>query len=289
MDLPVNVSSFVKRHAIATYYMLVFGVSWGGGLLVLGPDGMVGIKPISPAQLPFVYLAALAGPALAGILCTALIGGRAGLRELRHRWFTWRVGVGWYAIALLTAPLLATAILFALSLTSPAFVPAIITSGDKAGLLLPALVLGVVVPLFEEMGWTGFAIPQLRTRHSIVTTGVIVGLLWGAWHFPLFAGSASSSGTIPPILYLAVLLFSWLPPYRVLMVWAYDHTHSVFLAWLMHLPIVVNAFVLSPAGIPEAVLTFDLAFGAALWVLVAAVSLRRQPRVIPQRGAALPA
>ena len=44
---------------------------------------------------------------------------------------------------------------------------------------------GLVVPgmLFEELGWTGFATPTLRRRNRVLATGLIVGVLWGAWHF----------------------------------------------------------------------------------------------------------
>ena len=72
----------------------------------------------------------------------ALAYGRVGLRDLRSQLFRWRVGVRWYAVALLTLPLLVTAILFALSLTSKAFLPAIITAEDKASLLVTGLVAG---------------------------------------------------------------------------------------------------------------------------------------------------
>jgi hypothetical protein len=85
-----------------------------------------------------------------------------------------------------------------------------------------------------------------------------VGLLWGAWHFPLFSGSASSSGAIPQALYLSVLLFSWLPPYRVLMMWVHDHTKSLLVLILMHVPIDVGGLVvISPAmsGVPSWPLT----------------------------------
>jgi hypothetical protein len=44
--------------------------------------------------------------ALAAVLVIALTFGRAGLGELRSRLFRWRVGVRWYAVALLTYPLL---------------------------------------------------------------------------------------------------------------------------------------------------------------------------------------
>jgi uncharacterized protein len=220
----------------------------------------------------FVYLAALAGPSVAGILMTGILGGRTGLRELLSRLLRWRVGVRWYLVALLTAPLLMAAILLVLSLTSPAFVPAIVTTNDRAGLLMSGIVLGVVVCFFEELGWTGFATPELRKRHGILSTGIIMGLLWGAWHYPLFSGSSSSSGAIPPTLYLAVLLFSFLLPYRILMIWVYDRTKSLLVVMLMHAPLAAGQLILMPPAISgERMVTFDLAFAAALWVIVAAV------------------
>jgi hypothetical protein len=54
--------------------------------------------------------AMLAGPSVAGILLTGLVSGRAGLRELLSRLLRWRVGAGWYAVALFPAPLLAAAV-----------------------------------------------------------------------------------------------------------------------------------------------------------------------------------
>jgi membrane protease YdiL (CAAX protease family) len=223
----------------------------------------------------------LLGPlsiALAGILVIVLAYGRVGLRELRSR-FRWRVGVRWYAVALLTYPLLTTAILFALSLTSKAYLPAIITAEDKASLLLGGLVAGVVAAFFEEIGWTGFATAELSKRHGVLATGLIVGLPWSVLHLPLYLGNPS--GAVPLALDLAVALFALLLPYRVLMVWVYDRTQSVLMAMLMHLAIVVSGFVLlgSPAmaGVPD--LIFNLVLGAALWVVVAAALAadRRKP------------
>ena len=263
----MSISVFIKRHPVTTYYALVFAISWGCILIVVGPGGILGKET--------VYLAgpsSLAGPSIAGILLTVLVYGRAGLRDFLSRLFRWRVGARWYAAALLTAPLLITAILFALSLTSPVFLPAIVITDDKAGLLLSGIVAGLVVGFFEELGWTGFATPELRNRYGILTTGLFMGLLWGAWHFPLFLGSASSSGALPPALFLAVLLFSFLPPYRMLMVWVYDRTKSLFVVMLMHVPLAASQFILIPpalSGMP--LVTYDLVFAAALWVVIAVV------------------
>ena len=270
-----KIQTFIKQHAMLTYFTVVFVISWSGILFLFGPGVFLGTTQISFVEGgPLAYLAFLAGPSIAGVLLSSLVYGRAGLRDMRSRLFRWRVGMRWYAIALLTAPLLTIAILFALSLTSPVFLPAIITAKDKASFLVPGIIVGLVVPFFEELGWTGFAIPELRKRYGVLAVGLILGLFWGAWHFPLFSASAHSSGAIPPVLYMAALLFAWLLPYRVLMVWAYDHTKSLLLLMIMHMPIVVDQFVLRPeAASGVALFTNLLLFGSALWV-VAGVVLR---------------
>jgi membrane protease YdiL (CAAX protease family) len=192
------------------------------------------------------------------------------------------VGVRWYAVALLTAPLLMTAILFALSLASQTFLPGIVTAEDKAGLLVGALVAGLVAGFFEEIGWTGFATHELRKRHGVLATGLIVGLLWGVWHAPIYL--STDSGAVPLALYVPVMAFSILVPYRVLMVWVYDRTQSVLVAMLMHLMIVACAFVLASSttvGVPD--LIFNLVVGATLWVLVsAAAAADRRKRSRPK-------
>jgi uncharacterized protein len=132
--------------------------------------------------------------------------------------------------------------------------------------------MGLVVCFFEEIGWTGFVTPELRKRYGFLLTGLIMGLPWGAWHFPLFSGSASSSGPIPPTLYIVIMLFSFLIPFRILMVWLYDRTESVLVVMLMHAPLAAGMVILLPSTFSgKQVVNFDLAFGAALWVIVAAV------------------
>jgi membrane protease YdiL (CAAX protease family) len=265
-------NNYISRHPMATYYVLVFVISWGCIFAAIGPSKFIGTSQMSGAQQPFVYLATLAGPSIAGILSAIFVYGRAGLKDIRSRLFKWRVGIRWYMVALLTAPILMTGILTILSLT-----PVIVSSPDKATLLISGIVVGLVVGFFEELGWSGFAVPQLRKSYGFLTTGLIVGLLWGVWHFPLFSGSATTSGEVP-VLYLAVLLFSWLPAYRVLMVWVYDSTNSLLLMILMHFPIVVGQFVLLPTVISGgSVIAFDLVFAAALlWIIAAIVVLRRR-------------
>jgi hypothetical protein len=91
---------------------------------------------------------------------TGLVYGRAGLRQFLYRLLKWRVAARWYAVALLTAPLLMMAVLLALSLFSREFVPGIFTSNDRATLLLVSIATAVGVGFFEELGWNGIRDPR---------------------------------------------------------------------------------------------------------------------------------
>ena len=167
-----TVKAFIKRHPVPIYYALTFALSWGGFLLVGGPGLLAGTKWETDPRFQFAVLAMLAGPPVAGILLTVLVSGKAGLRELLSRVLRWRVGARWYAVALVIAPLLQAAVLLALSLLSPEFLPAIVTTDDKVSLLLLGIAVGLGGGFVEELGWTGFAIPRLWRRYGVLTTGL---------------------------------------------------------------------------------------------------------------------
>src|SRR5262245_1907804 len=178
------IKAIIKKYPVLIYYAMVFAISWGGVLLLIGGPGAIPGNDEQVARLaPLVMLVWLAGPSLVSILLTALVDGRAGLRQLLTRICRWQVEARWYAMALMTAPLLYLAVLLALSLISPEFLPGLLTTSEKASLLLFGLVWGLIGGGFlEELGWTGFVVPRLRLRYGVFTTGLIVGVLWGAVH-----------------------------------------------------------------------------------------------------------
>jgi membrane protease YdiL (CAAX protease family) len=266
--------AFVQRHPVLVFYVLVFALF--GGLLILAGPAFMGTdaEQTSPAEMgPAFFLTVLVANLTlptAAILVIALAFGGAGLRDLRSRLLRWRVSGRWYMVALLTAPVVMTMTVSALSVASKDFLPAIITADDRASLLVGAVLAGLVAAFFEEIVWTGLATHELSKRHGVLLTGLLVGLPWCLLHSQIYLGTAS--GGVPRALYVPVMALSVLLPYRVLMVWVYDHTRSLLIAMLMHLAITVSAFVLAPAaavGLPD--LFFNLVFGVTLWVLVAAV------------------
>ena len=271
-----------------TYFAITFAVSWGGVLIMGAPYGMPTTSEQFAKLWPIVFLPYFLGPSIASILLTGLVYGKDGFRGLLSRMLRWRVGTLWYVVALLTAPLLVTPILLALSLKSPVFLPGILTTADRVGLILSGLAVGLVFGgLMEELGWTGFAVPGLRLRYGVVTTGLIVGILHAVWHFlPTLWGSGDSSGALDLLLFLPPILFyiGVLPAYRVLMMWVYDRTESLLVAMLMHASLTASTlFILSPSARGVSLMSYYLILTASMWVVVTAVAvanrgqLSRQP------------
>jgi len=258
------VKSLITGRPALAYFVLAFAISWGAVLIVAG-----GV-PVSEDQLALLGVAMLLGPSIAGLALTGLVYGRSGFRDLRTRFFKWRVNARWYAVALLTAPLSMAAVLLTLSLFSSDFVPAIVNADKKLVLLLSGIAAGLTVGIFEEIGWTGFAVPRLRERYSVLFAGgIIVGLAWGAWHFIVFWESDSFSSVIPFALLLA-RLFSFLPFYRVLMVWVYERTESLFVVILMHASLVASLVIIEPPLTDPDLLIYILA-RAVVWGVIATV------------------
>jgi membrane protease YdiL (CAAX protease family) len=270
------IRAFVKGHPLVSFYALAFAITWGGLIMVVGGSGeILGSPELLGTYFALVMLAWLAGPSVASILMTGLVSGREGYRELLSRLLKWRVGARWYAVALLTAPLLSGAVLLALSLSSSEYLPTVLTTSDKGARLLQGIVGTFVGGIFEELGWTGFATPTLvRLHYGVLPTGIIVGVLWGVVHLPVYYWGAS--GDLSGVLLLAVVaanILAWFPPYRVLMVWVYNRTESLLLAMLMHGSATGSLVIFASLAPGWPLFTFLLVFGAVLWAVVAAVAV----------------
>jgi membrane protease YdiL (CAAX protease family) len=259
------IKSFVQSYAVLAYFVLTFAITWGSILILTGASSFPLPSEKIESAGPLVYVGMLIGPSISGLLLIGIVEGKSGFRSLFSRLGKWRVSGWWYVIALLTAPLLILAILLLLSLSSSEYAPAILTTENPASLLVTGVVMGLFVAFLEELGWTGFVVPKLRQKNGLVTTGIIVGVLWGAWHYPPFSASVRDSGSLSPTLYLAVLLFSFLPVYRLLLVWIYERTGSLLLVILMHAPLSASQLVLIPPPLSgPALVTYDLIFALIL-------------------------
>ena len=260
-----------KKHPLLAYYLLTFALSWGGILVAVGPGSLFSSNWEAEASFASLVMAMLAGPSISGLLLIGLVDGRAGYRDLFSRLGKWRVGVRWYAIAILPAPIVCAGVMFALSLKSP-----LLTSDHKAAIVFGGFV-AIVTIVLEEIGWTGFAVPRLRRRYSVPMTGVIVGVLWGLWHFlQQVLISGSYAGGIPPLLFLALsssAAVASLTAYRVLLVWMFDRTGSLLVTTLMHGMLSASSIVwFVPIASGAAFLADVWLIAAVMWLLVGATA-----------------
>lgn len=264
---------FLETQPFTIYIFLTFVISWGLILVLAGPENIPLDIEKSKEILPLLYVSMLFGPSVAGLLVIGCLGGRCGLRSLLLTFFHWKVRFSWYLIALFVTPILAVAILTILSFFSSEFQTGLFYSDHITETLLSGIVAGVMVGIFEEIGWTGFAVPRLLRRYNFVASGLLIGIIWGLWHFILFWEQDSFKDAFAFLLLLGKLLF-WLPPFRILMIWIYKKTNSLLLVFMSHMSLVFTTTVIVPESLAGySLLTWIVTWGVVLWVLVLFISV----------------
>ena len=90
--------------------------------------------------------------------------------------------------------------------------------GERLPAYLATFVMVLVIGGgLEEPGWRGFALPRLQEHHTPVKATLILGVVWGIWHLPLYGPAF-----VGPLLF--VFFYTWL----------YNRTGSVLLCILLH-------------------------------------------------------
>ena len=274
--------AIIRKFPVSSYFILAFILSWGAVLAVIAGGAIPAPAEEAQRLFPAVYLGMLLGPVGAGVIMTAIVGGVDALRSLANRLIKWRVEGRWFLVALGTAPVVLTGTLLVLSQLSGDFTPQFLANGGSAPIsstgpvsfILIAMAIGMGAGFFEEIGWTGFAVPRLMKRGAGAI--LMLGMMWGAWHFlATWWGSEDAFGSIPIPIYLLVALFSFIPPYRILMVWVYERTESLLVSVLMHASLTSGMLIMGPAVTGIDAILYNLVFSGLLWCLVAIVSVVR--------------
>jgi len=271
--LPGPREIFIVRHPVLSYFVLTFAISWTCAFCVAAPH-LVRHVPLPKMTGILMFPAMLLGPSLTGIILTRIVDGKSGLRDLFSRMSRSRVPVQWYA-ALLIPPTLVLAVLFCLETSA--------SSAYAPNYFLMGVFFGVPAGLLEEIGWTGYAFPKMRSQNNALAPSVVLGLLWATWHLPVvnYLGTATPHGSywFPFFLVFAVAMTAM----RVLICWIYTNTGSVLLAQLMHVSSTGSLVIFSAPRVTAAQeVTWYGIYGALLWLVVGIVvkvdgkRLRRQ-------------
>jgi len=259
--------SFVQRHALVSYFVLVFLISWVGSYLAVGTRLLRGEpEPTELSDIGLMAIPMLGAPFGVGILMSYLVNGRKGLANLFSRMRIWRARGRWYLPLAIFPLLLLTATLVLSVVVSPEMAPSFV---------VPFIFIGLIVGFLEETGWTGFALPRMIVRHSMLGAALSLGVIHGVWHFPAdFLANYRAMGGFYWVLFNTGF-FAHVVALRVLIAWVYANTESLFLAMLMHgASTGFYGFFTFNLVNPELRAIFYLVYGVVLWVPAIVVSLK---------------
>lgn len=263
-----------RRYSLIAFFALTFMLSWS--LWIPAALASHGLVTFAVSPMVTGILGAFA-PTLAGLIMTALEAGWPGLRSLGRRLWLWRVGLQWYLFVLLWPALLSlcvTGVAIRMGKPAPDFAnppfvalypipPAALQIGWW--LFLPFVFLQQMTigsALGEELGWRGYALPRLQARTNALSASIILGLLWGIWHLPLYwtVGDARASMSVGWLLAGLVLE-------AILYTWVFNHTQGSLLpALLFHAATAVTSLFLAAVNLPW--VSFVVTLGLVMGIVV---------------------
>ncbi len=241
--------SLVKRHPLIAFFVLAFALSWWPWILYA-----FGLSPTPIASF---------GPFLAALVVLAITQGKSGIGGLLRRMVRWRVGIRWYAVALLLPVGIALAAT-ALNVLLGAQAPSAADLGGWTGLFSTFAVV-LLIPgtggAWEEPGWRGFALPSLQAGRSALVASLILGAVWALWHLPLVVATGQMGG------WDIVIIMAW----TLVLTWVYNGTGgSVLIVMLFHAMFnTVSGSFISPLAFSGADSVRQSWLLAAVWCAVA--------------------
>jgi uncharacterized protein len=262
-----GLKGLLTRHPLVSFFAMVYALTWLAWSPWYLSKAGIGLLPYDGDSISDYLntVALVLGPTLSAFIMTGVTGGRDGVRRLLRRIVLWRVGFGWYLFVLVGIPaiiVLSTVVLpGALASFQASAVPSTLFLYVVAGPIL----LFVGGPVFEEIGWRGFALPRLQRLYGPLVGSIVLGVLWGLWHLPLFL---IPSWDTPHGSLLDVALFViWAVSTTIVITWVFNNTKdSVLVAILAHGSInsaAVSVYGLFPAptvtgGIANVVIGFGM-------------------------------
>lgn len=232
---------------IGIFLGLAFGISW----LFWIPAALLDQQEYLIIAVILYYIGGF-GPSLAGVIMIDRTQDKQGQKDFLKRLIGFNsIGGWWYAFIFLIFPafLCLTVLIYRITQNAYPDLPALAgISGQLLTLPLLALMILLIGPLSEEIGWRGFALDQLQQRWSALVSSLVLGVVWSLWHLPLFF----IEGTMYSAWGFGGLLF-WLFILRmvclsVIMTWVYNNNRrSILSAVLMHFTFNFTFSFLQPA------------------------------------------
>lgn len=254
----------------ARFFLITFAISWAlwlpAALLQTGvASGLGGL----------LYYSGMAGPLLATLVCLGAEDGRAQRQEYWRRLtnlggLVSPAGALCVLIPLLVAQLARDSYAGTGGLSLPPFPPA----GTDGSLLIGLL----AVALAQELAWRGYALPAMLYRRNPLGPTLLLALLLGLWHLPLFFVDGTYQAGIGLSSSAAVMYFVGLAAQSIFMTAFYLATRSTWSAVVFHWLISLSGELWQLPAAAEMHRTLWMVLIAGIFVLAASPFGLRQSR-----------
>lgn len=204
-----------ENRNLILFFLITFSWSWLFWLLAI----------LFPTDV--LLIIGIFGPFVGAFSLTYLNERKEGVKKLWKRGWDYKIRKKWFLVTFLLGP----------ALIGSAFFLAIFTEGKTPTLLdlsQPWLIFLSFIWIYwqslaEEFGWRGFAIDRLQVKWNALVSSIILGVIWGFWHVPLYIAQNISFLFMGTILFPMVILMS------ILFTWLYNNTDgNIFGTILFH-------------------------------------------------------
>lgn len=228
-----------KSNPLVLFFILTFVFSW----LVWFPAALNSMGHLAlPFSTMMLVIFGAHGPLLAALMLTYKEGRWDAVKTLLRAGVDLRLKLVWWLV-ILSLPIVLGGLAVWVSAQLNGF------EFDRTLLSQPAMILPVFFVLFffggsfqEEFGWRGFALPKLLETYNPIIASLILGVIWGVWHYPLFHVVESSQSFMRFELFLA-----FATAYSFVFTWIYLKTNkNVFAALLLHTAINTGFSIFPP-------------------------------------------
>ncbi len=267
--------SYIKQHRISAFLLVVFGWTWAWDAVYIAM-GWWDTLPVYINSFPRQW----------GLPIGAVIvvwASDSSLRKWLDRVLQWRLSP-WVYLGALVFPVIVTnlqPVLAGLGGGSVSYAPPARLHLVFGFFLLNVFVFGGI----EEFGWRGFLQPELQERLSVLTASLVVGVLWWAWHLPLFLGHPNFT---PDLLFVIEYTLFVLGVAMILGALVNFTDGAVIPAILLHAAVNVGSILAGSGGILDGTLPISFIVGVGAWWLIAAVLVAMYGRSMTPQSAITP-
>ena len=258
--------STIHRYRPTLYFVLAFAVTWINGFMLAAQSRQGAEK-----NMLHLFLAYM-GPLLAALFMMYVFADKPFRADFRRRIYDLRlIDKRYLPLTFLLLPLaMVAAIGISIILGQPAdqlqFAQAFkIFDGE----VIFSMILLVLVPVLEELGWRGYGVDSLASKYSLFVTSLFFGVLWGLWHLPAFfiVGSYQASLWGQNPIFAINFIVGVIPLAIITNYLFYKNRRSIALLALFHVVVNYSSEVFEANQISKCIFTLILTAVAVALVL----------------------